>query len=675
MRLRFQFEAVLVWLVVATAAFAFYQFRGLVRSQPFGDYLLSAALAAAVILVSVGMGLRLLGGGRISPGKIVASSAVGLAALGITTLLVCSIGLLRAYVVWPLLAVIGGLCRRQIAEAVAWLRAFRLPDLGVADLLLVAAGAAGAIVLLANCLAPLTANDALVYHLSLPKIYAESGGLARLPYNVYANMPHYGEMLYTLCFSAAGETGAKMFYFFMVIGAAVAIYALARMFVGRRFSLVAALAFIVQPLVLDQRVVCNVDILLAFFFVSAVLLVLETFGAKPDGQPAVKPPAGAPTQPAQPAARPAVRSMLAIGLVAGFMLGTKYTAVAPCLALLVLPLVAFPKRLGPKQIGIAALVAAAVFAPWLVKNELYTGNPFYPMLESTFDGANWDSTQQSQLVRWQSSMGMGKSALDYLLLPFNVSARGRPEAGYRFFDGTMSPVLLILLPLAAVRLTRRTGALAMMAVATFVFWALTSQQLRFLMPSLALGYVLAGIGLSRLAGSAGAGRTRIMLVLAALVMGLSLVVPDQYGRPFASGAIGDRLAAVLGLEGREQFLERNIQSYAVFDHINRTVPRREPIFMVWENRAYYLDNPYLADSFFEASTVMRMVQGAPDAADLGRAIQAKGFEYVLVNEWLGEYFSKSYPSGDTAKLRAFIETCLEPVHSSNKITLYKFRAN
>jgi hypothetical protein len=156
-------------------------------------------------------------------------------------------------------------------------------------------------------------------------------------------------------------------------------------------------------------------------------------------------------------------------------------------------------------------------------------------------------------------------------------------------------------------------------------------------------------------------------------MGFSIVVPDQYGRSTVSGAFGDRLAVALGLEGRRQYLERSVQSYAMFEHINRTVPRREPILLVWEDRGYYLDSPYIADSFFEASTVMRMADAAGDAAGFEEAIRAAGIKYVLVNEWLGEYFSRSYPAADTAMLRAFIETSLEPVHTSNRLTLYKIK--
>jgi MFS family permease len=423
------------------------------------------------------------------------------------------------------------------------------------------------------------------------------------------------------------------------------------MFTGRRPSLVVALAFLVQPLVLDHRVVCNVDILLTFFLVSAVIMLLEDRRRVPA----------------------TTRLSIAVGLVAGFMLGIKYTAIAPCLALLVLPLVAVPRSVAPRSLAAAVLVAALIFAPWLVKNEIHIGNPVYPMLESTFDGANWDSAQARQLIAWQRGMGMGKGAADYLLLPFNVSLRGRPESAYRFFDGTVSPLLLMLIPLAAIRPTRHTWALAIMAGAVFIFWAVTSQQLRFLMPALALGCVVAAIGLGRLADGAGSGGIKIVTAVAAVVMGFSIVVPDQYGRSTVSGAFGDRLAVALGLEGRRQYLERSVQSYAMFEHINRTVPRREPILMVWENRGYYLDSPYIADSFFEASTVMRMADAAGDAAGFEEAIRAAGIKYVLVNEWLGEYFSRSYPAADTAMLRAFIETSLEPVHTSNRLTLYKIK--
>jgi hypothetical protein len=270
-------------------------------------------------------------------------------------------------------------------------------------------------------------------------------------------------------------------------------------------------------------------------------------------------------------------------------------------------------------------------------------------------------------------MGMGRDLPGYLALPFNASTRGKPAMNYAFFDGTMTPLVLVLFPLVFLKRSRQALTLAGMAAALFGFWSVTSQQLRFLLPAIALAAALGAAGLANLAGLAGSRAARIVLGLAALAIGISLIVPDQYGRPFAAGALAERLPVDLGLESRQQYLERNLQSYSLFDHIRRTLPPGEPVFLVWENRAYYLENPYFADSFFEASTAMRIVAGSRDADDLAQAIGRMGYRYVVTNDMLGEFFSRSYPPSEVAKLRAFVAGHLEAVHTVNRMTLYALR--
>jgi len=354
------------------------------------------------------------------------------------------------------------------------------------------------------------------------------------------------------------------------------------------------------------------------------------------------------------------------------MLGVKYTAIAPVLSLVALPLVASRKRPSPTPFLVAALIAVAVFAPWLVKNQIYVGNPLYPLFEQTLGGAHWDTVQETQLMRWQHSMGMGRDLLKYLALPFNVSTRAKPGMYYMFFDGTMTPLVLILLPLVFVRRSRPVLTLTAMAALVFLFWSATSQQLRFLMPAIALGAVLGAAGLAYLTGGA-AWRSVLVLGLAAAVMGGLLLVPDQNGSPFVAGTLAGRLPVVLGLESKQEYLGRSIQSFGMFDQIKKTLPPGAPVFLIWENRAYYLDNPYFADSFFEASSVMRLVALSRDPDDLAHAIGAMGYKYIVVNDRLGEFFSRYYPPAEIAKLKDFMAQHLDTVATSNKITLYAMR--
>ena len=650
MKRGFTLTMTLAWFAVVAGCFAFYQFGGLERANPFGDYAASAIKVLAIAAVASALGLRLVGSAKPGLGDLVVGLAVGLAGAGIAALALAALGLLRPYVIWPLVVVTGVLTRGGLRAIASALR--RSAPAGLEPMEAVLAGLVGcaALVALAGSLAPLTANDALVYHLNIPKIYSAASGLVKLPLSAYANMPHYGETVYALFYSVAGETGARMAYLVMLAGATLAVFALARRLAPRWLAAGAAAIFLVQPLVLDGRVVCNVDVLLAYIYIAAVILLLDA------------PRSGTQT-----------RRMLVAGGLAGFMLGIKYSALAPCLSLVAVPLAAWPARPGARHLLVGAAVALTVFAPWLIKNQAYVGNPFYPVFERTFDGANWDASQEDALVGWQRSMGMGRGVSDYLALPLNASTRGKPAMNYAFFDGTMTPLVLALFPLALIRRSRRTLTLAGMAAALFIFWAATSQQLRFLLPAIALGAALGAAGLANLAAAAGARSARIVLGFAAAAAGLALIVPDQYGRPFAPAALAERLPVVLGLETRQQYLERNLQSYALFDHIGKTLPPGEPVFLVWENRGYYLPNPYFADSFFEASTAMRLVAASSDADQLARSIGAMGYRYVVVNDLLGEVFSRYYPPAEVAKLKAFIADHLEAVKTANKMTLYALR--
>ncbi len=640
----------LLILAVAWAVFLYHQNQEHLKESNAAGYILSALAVTAVLLAATGLGSLISGAGNRAGGCLT-SCALGLAVLGLGVLGIAAAGLLSPAAVWILIALAGALSFRHIAallrQARGWLPEDRPGYMAVGFLLIIAAGLC---ICLVSCLAPLTANDSLVYHLNIPRIYVLEGGLERLPHNVYANMPHNGEILYTLACTVSGETGARLLYFTILLLAGATVFSLARRLTGTLPALIGAACFLVHPLILDHRVVGNVDVLLAYFYVAAVLLALDI-----------------------PGGRPGLRSFVLLGILGGFMLGIKYTALFPCLTVIIVLVWAGRPRPGLRQIGVAALVAALVFAPWLVKNALHVGNPVYPVMESVFDGANWDEVQSGQLTSWQRSMGMGRSVGDYLLLPLNVSLRGKPGLNYTRFDGTIVPVFLILLPFAFFRRKRLTTLLLVMAAAGFVFWAVTSQQLRFLIPTLAIASAVAAAGASNIAGWTGRRLAAPFLILLMLVMISGLVLPDQYGRPFIAGSIGERLPAVTGVETRQAHLERNVQSYSMFEYLNASLPAGTPIFMIWENRGYYLDRPYFADSFFEASSVMRMVAQAGDPGALARRIAAMGFSHVVVNEYLGRYFSQRYSPRDRALLDAFMSEHLEAIHSVNGLTLYRLR--
>jgi len=127
----------------------------------------------------------------------------------------------------------------------------------------------------------------------------------------------------------------------------------------------------------------------------------------------------------------------------------------------------------------------------------------------------------------------------------------------------------------------------------------------------------------------------------------------------------------MGFESKHDYLARTLQPYDIFTYANINLPPDEPVLLVWENRAYYLDHPYIADSFFEASSLVRLAEMSQTASDLKHRITSMGIRYVLVNDLLGQVFSRRYSARSINLLKELIGRYMQPIHSSNKLTLYE----
>ncbi len=634
------------WSIILWLVFILSQAHPFLKQNNLPIFVIAILVGAGFLVIASGVGLKILGKGEIRETRIVIGTSVGLAIIGLMILALASAGLLYGIATGLLLGLLALIARHEIIDIGKFV-AKRLPrEFHILEVLFLGMLAFALSITLINCLAPLTANDALVYHINLPKTYCRFHHLEKLPFNVYANMPHNGEILYTATYSITGEVGSRVFYFLLIVATAFALYTSARRCGGKTAALVATSILIVEPLLIDNRIVCNVDILLTLFTLAVVLVLMS--GKEIAGN----------------------RKFFVLGLLLGFMLGIKYSAAGMLIGIIIAVLY---DRVNLKHLGIAILVTFLAFMPWMVKNQLYIGNPLYPLLERIFDGKNWDNVQAAQLMNWQRSMGMGRGIGDYLMLPFNVFTRGKPGLNYTRFDGTINPLLLVLLPLVFLKRDRNMTKVLIVALVGFVFWMITSQQLRFLLPVLALLGIAASYALENLRTYFGKKFLAIVLLLIFAVEISGMILPDQYGKPVASGAFCDRLPIVAGLEQKQAYLARTTQEYEMMEYINKNLPPNEPILLIWENRGYYLDRPYFADSFFEASTLMRTVERSGSVENFERWIRSMGFRYFLVNNLLGQVFAPRYKAPAINLLKEFITKRLEPIHRSNRITLYKLK--
>jgi hypothetical protein len=465
-------------------------------------------------------------------------------------------------------------------------------------------------------LSPVMATDALVYHLEIPRRYVEANAIVRIPYNVYANMPHAAEILYTIGLAAGGEAGATLIDFGFRFLLILALAGVASRWIGVHRRLLAPCLFLANPLILDNRTVANIDLAMALFL---LLSLAEIFRWRETGR---------------------ISHVVLASVFAGMLAGMKYTGglYVGALFATLLALRAFDRSGRGSLVGdlVFPLPALVVFLPWLAKNAVYTGNPIYPLLVERFGGIEWDADLGARLVAWQRSIGMGRGLGDMLLLPWNMTIRG--NLGYPAFDGILSPLYLMWIPalIVARPLPPAVVGATLLALLSLGLWGWGPQQLRFFMPALPCVSLVAAHAIEKLRsrpGSAWLGRVALWSSAAFFLLFAARVfvatVPNQ-------------LPAAVGLERPEDYLHRRLQPFDIMARANRELPRDAKLLLVWENRGYYIDRPYVADSFYEASWIMQLLEKDQEGELLAAALRREGVTHVLMNTLLGKHFGRAY---------------------------------
>jgi hypothetical protein len=264
---------------------------------------------------------------------------------------------------------------------------------------------------------------------------------------------------------------------------------------------------------------------------------------------------------------------------------------------------------------------AVLTLPWLAKSLLLTGNPVYPLLYDVFGGPEWSEALGRAHRAWQRAIGMGRSPIDFLLLPPRVLFQG--GEGYTRFDGRLHPLAGILLPvalLAAPRSALVRRALAVTAV-WFVLWAATSQQMRFLIPVLPLLAVATAVGGHALAARWLPRPTLPAWGLAALLVPLVIQANAIYLEQ------APRLYAALWSRGDELRAHATDEVFAVLD---QRLPENARLLFVNINRGFFSRRDFVADSFFEASQIAAMLHQAPDLAAMRRQLGELGITHLLI---------------------------------------------
>ena len=591
------------------------------------------------------------------------SLAVFLAWLQAGGMLLGFVGLLRGgiaagwIVAGPLLGVAYGVARRERpcrpSLALGWPLA-----LGLAGI---------AILYLLQSTVPPWYRDSMVYHLALPRFFATAGGFETPDDNVFASFPLGWESILALLHSLGGAPdhdppfNPRLVGTWTVLGTALATMALAETAGARRtVAGWAAFLFLLVPTVYEFGTSAYVEAWLVLLSTLALTFALR----------------------AQTHDR---RFQWAAAVTAGLAVSVKFPGVAVVLVIGLLYLTS-GLRQTPERSAEAVraalrfmVIAGLVGAPFYVRNWFERGNPIFPLAFDTFGGKGWDSWRDVAYGVTLSHYGVGRDSVDYLLLPFRLFTTRDMRMG---FEGSLGPVVglgLVSFFLLRRRSRRGTPAIAgggpgavswlgIFAIAWFVFWATSVQQVRFFLVAVPplLGLLAAGV-------EALAGGWRRVSAAALTVVALLWFAPPAH-------ALWSRQETGAWLAGRatkEEILSKLLpDSYPPLRELEAFVPEDGKVWLVWmRGYTYYLRRPYRLDSVFEAYRLEALLDHRSETAL--SELRSEGITHLLVH---GSFFlvdgNADLSPGRTARIKERFEDLirsgsLRSEKSWGPVTLYE----
>ncbi len=403
--------------------------------------------------------------------------------------------------------------------------------------------------------APLTGSDAMQYHFTAPLLQI---GRPEQPifWLTHSFLIGLGHKLIGLGLVLGGDKLALLLIFFSGCLTGAALFQMARKWMPPEWSLATALTFLMTPMVFWQVSTSgSPDIWMCYYVVLAALAV---------GQVNV-----ASTR----------RWLILASVYAGAGASIKYTGwILPAVILLCV----FWITRSFLWFALCSIVALSVGVFPLLRNFLWTGDPFFPFLNRWMGRVAVNEFGLQSLQADVRAYTFSTQPLHILYFLAAMTIRGADFGLGQYFG----PIVLAFLPLVffcnwRARLVRLAAALFLSMILAN---ASTTQSARFLLPAYPLALALALSG-AAVASRKGGAYVRFGCAATLAMFGLFCLASDTlYAKNF--------LRVSVGLESKEAFLNRMAPDYQADMFVNSALAQRTGKVLIFFRHTYYLRVPY-----------------------------------------------------------------------------------
>ena len=455
-------------------------------------------------------------------------------------------------------------------------------------------------------LSPEISGDPLSHNLSMPKAIAQSGSFLDI-WKTGIDSPHTTapklvDHFYALGILFGSDTISSLLNFAFLITCLLAIFAFVRQYTDDATARWAVLAVSLMPVVIYSGTVRKLDLGMAMFELSAAYC-LYLFCKQQK-----------------------ISWLIIASSFIGFALGARYNGLNSA-ALFTGLLLIYVYRQPPlraqwqKILSAWILPATILSCLWYLANFILYGNPLFPFYDSIFHPLTTDLVFE----HWGGTVPNMMDSLGAFIIPMTGPFGWfKPLWHFSFYEGAASnvwtPLILASFPLIlSTRIHRERWVRYVLYYFTlsYILWSNQIHLTRTLISPLALMTALATIVFLRVNNILG-HLLRFGLICLFVWSSLTLV-RGTYGR----------IPYVLGIESREEFLEREISTIPNYPSLKMTLyanglPAPSKVLLINAPHGYYLDQ-YLFPTH-KYSTELEL-------ADLLQQLSSDKVSHIFINTY------------------------------------------
>ncbi len=501
---------------------------------------------------------------------------------------------------------------------------------------------------------PPIARDELIQHLTIPALYLREGGVVEFRFMSHSYVPMNLNMLYLAGLSFGSEALPRLTHHLFGLLTALGIYSYLRFKMPRVYCMLGALLFIATPVVMNLSRTAYVDLGATFFATLALFALLRWRHSSR-------------------------RWFFYSAVLLGLALGTKYSMVIAFALLPPMAVYISLKRGGTQLAAIRAglvyaLIAVAVFSPWLVRNLIWTGSPLYPLIGALLGGSGTGLHTGGAVSPVEKRYLLyGESLLDIIMIPLRIFWEG-VDGSIQRFDGVLNPLYLLFITLAFTkRLGRDYRYVWYLFIYSVVFFAMTffttDLVIRYILPVLPPLVIVAVVGLRASIQRAGLGRYIALAGILFFFVFSLFYLHDLYKR-YAP------LRYFAGNQSRVEYLTEKLPDYETTAYANANIAKDSKVlFLFTGERAYYWEREFFYGGRL-GENLIALMKRVSSAEELFLDMRGQGYTHLFIMDHIFERFAvDNFTANELDVLRGFFSGYVHRMHSANGFSLYSIKTD